>query len=404
MALKIYHQLGFRFKWNIDLLRQDNIGDGLILCPRHMTDSDTQTLSPLEKSKSIFDPQFFLPGTDLGDLATYDFFPRKNSGDEFETQQYIGTQSILDANKCVDYQIANNFEYCVIPARHQIGTPARFITEYEDIFGKPFMDSILAKNVRSKILVQIILNEAMLKDDEFKNRILDWTTGMMDISGVYLIIDRKKKPKQLNDLDFLIKLMDFIDDLRDNEMDVVIGYVNVESIILSIADPTIITIGSFETTRIFNIKNFEQKEENDTGGNSNTRIYRTYSPKLLQYINNIYRNTIIDEISKISDEREEEIILFEQNKYSFPSSHKGDKLISQHNLFSMYNQLSTIKNLDLNKRYEEIRGIIEDAIILFENLSDKGVALDSDSDGKHLYPWLTAINLFANKKGWRSSR
>ena len=57
--MKVYHQMGFRDKWNIDCLKS-GIGDGLIFSPINMDSDKLLALPKSIREVSFLDPQFYL--------------------------------------------------------------------------------------------------------------------------------------------------------------------------------------------------------------------------------------------------------------------------------------------------------------------------------------------------------
>jgi hypothetical protein len=59
----IYHQLGWRYQWNLDSIVSDGTADGIIVSPRYMHQKTVVGL-PLDlRKRSIFDPQFYVPNS-----------------------------------------------------------------------------------------------------------------------------------------------------------------------------------------------------------------------------------------------------------------------------------------------------------------------------------------------------
>lgn len=46
----------------------------------------------------------------------------------------------------------------------------------------------------------------------------------------------------------------------ENRLITILGYMNLELLRLTLASPNIITIGSYENTRMFDIRNFEEQD------------------------------------------------------------------------------------------------------------------------------------------------
>ena len=180
-----------------------------------------------------------------------------------------------------------------------------------------------------------------------------------------------------------------------NKVKVILGYLNCEAILLSIANPHIITIGSYENTRRFNISAFEEKEDNRQQGPT----ARIYISKLLQLVDHRY----IGIIKRVKDDPD----FFDKNTYQaemfMPSFkwHFGRPQLYKHYFLVFSKQLRDVGNTEDHKRYKKVCSIIENAIDNYSFFSEKGILFDPDSDGSHLYAWLTAANLFAADQGWR---
>lgn len=393
MKFKVYHQLGFRYNWNFASYKGDGAGDGFILAPRSMDKDFVENLTPDLKENSIFDPQFFLPNTAKGNLETYDFFPNIVS-EGFETEDYSTEFADESADRCVNFQIENGFEYIVIPTRFMEATPSNYIEQQNSLFVEPFLNRIRGK--KTPVFIQIVINDLMLRDEEYKKDILNWLTSFDDINGVYLITQTNSPSKQIKDTDLLISLFDFIDVLRSNEFEIILGYLNTEAVLLTLTDPTIITMGSYENTRSFSIEAFKVFEKTQQRA-PNPRLYFS---KLLQWIEHPY----IGAIKQVEPDIEN---LFDINKYQaemFEPSfnwHLHKSQLYKHHFLVFYNQLSQIAAVDGAERYELVKDIISHGLKWFNELEGRGIAFDPNSDGSHLNFWLTVANIFASKKGWR---
>ncbi len=138
MNFRIYHQLGYRYVWNFDSLLEDRCGDGVIIAPRFMDPDYVENLDVSLKKNSIFDPQFFLPDTPKGKLDKYDFFPHVAS-DGFDTEDYPEQFASECAERCIAFQLTNQFNRLVIPARYLKGVPSDFINQQQRLFVGPFL-------------------------------------------------------------------------------------------------------------------------------------------------------------------------------------------------------------------------------------------------------------------------
>ena len=82
------------------------------------------------------------------------------------------------------------------------------------------------------------------------------------------------------------------------------GYTNTEAFLLSIADVTAVSLGSYETTRIFDIRSFEAGKRSATSPNA-----RIYTSRLLHWIDQNY----VDNLLIIP--MEDRAIYFDQTPY-----------------------------------------------------------------------------------------
>ncbi|TKJ43759.1 hypothetical protein CEE36_03470 [candidate division TA06 bacterium B3_TA06] len=398
MNFEIYHQLGHNAVWNFESLEEDGTGEGFIISPRHIPQSKVESLDHHEKARAIFDPQFFLPRVPLGKLSTYDFFPHQVVESVFDTSDYEGEPAERSADSCVDFQRMNNFRYIVIPTRYMSGMPTDFQEQQTALFVGPFLDAVEGHGVseEKEILLQLVLNSDMVKDEQYSADILNWVTGIPRIKGVYLIVECIPRSKQIKDIDFLYSLLKFVDKLSQhpNKLEVILGYLNTESLVLSLASPSIITIGSYENTRMFNIANFSLPEPRPRGPTP-----RLYVTKLLQLIDYNYIGAIrrvLGDSSDIFDENRYQAIMFDPDYrwwFTKPEPYK-------HYFLEFSRQLRTIRSVRERKRYELVSSMMRSAIGLYSELRDSGIIFDSESDGSHIAAWLTAANLFAKDKNW----
>jgi hypothetical protein len=393
MSFEIYHQLGFRYPWNLQSIKDDGTGDGVIVAPRSMEREKVEQLDTATRQRAIFDPQFFLPATPKGELATYPFFPNLTA-DGFTTSEYAEGSAEASATACVDFQITNDFRYVVIPTRHFPGTPSDFIENQEHLFVAPFTQAIAAQQASPPVLLQLVLNENMLKDAEYAADLLNWVTGFSGITGIYLITETAATTKQIKDPDFLYRLLSFCAALRANQLDVVLGYLNTEAVLLCLADPQIVTMGAYENTRSFRIGTFVDEKKRQQGPNP-----RLYVSRALQWIDRNYHGAIIQMLP-------DGLSLFDQNKYQalmFTPSYKWHFTkpeLYKHHFLEFSKQLRYLASLEGADRYQCVQAMLKSAMAVYKKMDEAGIVFDVNNDGAHLPAWLTAANCFAKDRGW----
>lgn len=389
--INVYHQCGFREKWNFDSYKADDVGDGFILSPVNLKRSKLETLEPVIKNISSFDPQFYLPRSEHKNLNDYNFFPNHVT-DGYDTVLFEENAQI-SADKCISFQIDNNFEKIIIPTLFVNSDTSEHIERIDALITQPFLTALdKHKNLKKDILITLIINENQLKDgivEEFFN----YYTSHSQIDGIYLIPYHKRASKRIKDIDYLFNLMKFIDVFKVNDLQVHLGYSDIESYVLTITDVDSITIGSYENLRKFNPSRFVPKDKDDVKRAPTPRVY---SAKLFQWIDHRY-------ISTLKSDYEHFDMLFDNTDYQATmfnpdyNWHFMKPELYKHYFLSYSNQISNLP-YDYEERYQYMSKHLKNASNHFKYIDDCGIILDSNSDGSHLTFWRTALNKFYKYK------
>jgi hypothetical protein len=382
--MKVFHQTGFRDKWNIESFL-NGVGDGLIFSPVNIDADKLLTLDSRLKQTGFLDPQLYLLNEAKGTLDTYPYFPG-NLRPDFSTSD-LDNSHIQLAQLCVQYQMTNDFQFLIIPSRYYTDNPTTYFVQSTDYFVSPFCDYVKEERIQKKILLSIIVKTIMLTDEEKRNEVLNWITGHQNIDGVYLIFENNFTSKQIKDFDFLFNALKFIKILKDNQMEVHLGYTNTEALLYSIAMPDSVTVGSYENLRSFGIKRFQDLEKSQMRA-PNARLY---SSQLIQWVDYEYiqaMKKLIPNYELYFDDSEFKPLMFKPEfKWHFakPEPYK--------HYFYVFDR--QIKNLSKTQE-ERINGLkasIKNALKLFKEI-ENNVLLDEDSDGSHLPTWFNVINAF----------
>ena len=382
--MRVYHQTGFRDKWNIESF-QKGIGDGIIFSPINIDADKLLALEPKLKQTGFLDPQLYLLNEAKGTLDTYPYFPG-NIKPDFSTPD-LDYSHVQLAELCVDYQVKNDFQYLLIPTRYYADNPTSFFTQSTDYFVTPFCDTVKEKGINKSILLSVIVKEIMLSDEEKRNEVLNWITGHQDINGVYLIFENNFSTKQVKDFEYLLNALRFIKVLRDNQLEIHIGYTNTEALIFSITMPTSVTMGSYENLRSFGIKRFQDLEN----GQMRAPRARLYSSKLLQWVDYQYieaMRELMPRYEEYFDDSDYRPLMFEPEynwQFQKPEPYK--------HYFHVFNNQAKSLPRRQSERIDFMKDAIRHAIELFKEI-EKNVLLDDDSNGSHLPTWYNVINAF----------
>jgi len=382
--MKIFHQTGFRHNWNIDSYKQ-GIGDGIIYSPVNIDADKLLKIEDQYKVTGFLDPQLYLLNEAKGTIDTYPYFPG-NLKEDFNTLD-MDKSNIELSKLCIDFQIANNFEYLVIPTRYYVDNPTNFLIQSKELFVTPFCDILRQNEIDKKVLLSVIVKEISLTDEEKRNELLNWITSHLCIDGVYLIFENNFSSKQIKEFDYLLNALKFIHTLKENDLEVHIGYCNTEAILYSAAMPNSVTVGSFENLRSFGIRRFQDIESQQMRGPR----ARLYSSKLLQWIEYVYIQAMrnqIDNYEDYFDNSEYKPLMFQPDfNWHFQKSEPY-----KHYFLVFTNQLKSMPQ-GQNNRIEAIKEIIRAALTNFKVI-DEEILLDDNSNGSHLATWYNVIKSF----------
>src|SRR5699024_5894108 len=251
-----------------------------------------------------------------------------------------------------------------------------FIAEHSRIDGAP------------PLLLTVIVKQIQLEDGLLRSELITWITNYSKIKGVYLIFDNDFYTKQIKEPEYLANQLLFIHFLRQNGLEVHVGYTNTEGYLLSVAGPTSVSVGSYENLRSFGTKRLETRESGVQQGPTP----RIYSGKLFQWIPNTYipamRRLVPDWNDLFDESPYKEYLLSPETELNFQR-----KEIYKH-YFSIFTEQVMELPPDAVKKKTFIKKEIKNAIGRFERIEGHGVFLDSNSDGTHLHSWLNAISIF----------
>ena len=382
--MKLLHQTGNNYKWNIQSFEEDHIGSGLIYSPLNINYNNLQNLHPSLRSTSMFDPQLFLPSKGHKGLVTYEYFPT-SIADPFSSSDYSKIKNEI-AKRHIHMLTELSFPCVIIPNKYIEIESADYFDQVYNYFIKPHCDQILSGDKLEKYLT-VFVNKTKLIDDEARDSILDWLTGLSEIDGVYLIFDIKRTTKQIKEPDVLAEALFFINVLKKSGKKVIIGYSNSEGILFSIANPDAITCGSYENLRNFSItvKRFSP-EENKKQHGPNARLY---SALLFQWI----EHTFIAAMKRLYPKVDE---VFPDSKYKpllFSPTfawHFQKPELYKHYFIEIAKQVNSLSS-NVDKRKEKMKDNLKNAIEVYEDIKNSGILLDTESDGSHLYQWWNAI-------------
>ncbi len=380
--MKIFHQTGHNYVWNVDSFEKDGCGDGLILSPVNIPYDKFAEISNETKSKSIFDPQFYRPGDNKGKLATYPFFPG-NIRNGFSSSDFQAWGNEI-AKQCTDFQLENNFQAIVIPTKYT-DVPGHYYGQLSEQIVIPFIEYYRSVKADKKLFLTVIVKAPELMDDELRDQLLNWITGFQDIHGVYIIFENEFTTKQIKDSGYLINVLNLITLLKLNGLEIHIGYNGIEGILYSVANPDSVSMGSYENLKNFNIERFDTQDKKQIYPPT-PRVYfaSLYQAIVYGYIDALKRS--YPKWNEIFDDTQYKPLMFEKEfKWHFTNP-----VLYKHYFTLFHRQVQSLPN-ETDKRIAFLASSFKRAIEIFKEIQSEGVLLDDDSNDSHLYIWYSVL-------------
>ena len=389
MAVKLFHQCGHCSNWNIDSFEDEKCGDGLILSPVHQKRKEVEQLNKKTKSRSMFDPQFYLPNSQKVKLNTYSFFPEAITPDSFSTEDF-GLVAYQAAQECIEFQLDNNFGRLIIPARYFDQMYSNYTDRQDAYTVHPFLKALSQKKSKKPVYLTIPLTSHMVLDKGFGTRILNWATSFPEISGIYVMTaPYDQSTKQLQSDEFLFAYMEFLLRLRQADLEVLVGYCNTEGLLYLLVDGCDITFGAFENTRMFSIDKFLLSDEERRGPRP-----RIFSAGLLNWIQLGNAKEIMEEDkalwAKIYDKTD-----YGDRVLKLPGEpYFNQPMLYKHHFLAFSRVVDELRALPIIERYKNIKKRLKNAEEFYKEIEEHPIDLETHSRGTHVQPWLKAVNKF----------
>ena len=377
----IFHQAGHNTIWNLDSFREDGSGDGIIFSPVHFQRERLEGVQTNIKETSLFDPQFYVPDSQKAKLQSYHFFPEALM-EGFSTADYE-SQAYEAAEQCLEFQLQNEFESLIIPARYFPDMVSDFIPQQKGLFVDPFLHAYGRSGNGEQLFLTLPLTAPMLLDDDFRVSILDWATSYPEIHGVYLLIYFDEISKQLQNYDKLLSYVNFIQDLQEAELRVICGYCNTEGLLMTLLDPYGITMGAYENTRGFSIDKFLEDDQERRGPAA-----RIFLPKLLNWMRWFTADEIRSDFPELWDEIYTPTDYSEAVFASGQAPHFSQPPLYKHQFQLMTDLYREMAGQNLQDRKQNLADRIRTASQLYGRLDAAGIIFfDDNCRGGHLPVW-----------------
>jgi len=365
------------------------LADGLILEPR--TKSSTTIAKYIEaiqdeypEKRILFDPQFFasvIKADTYGKLNSYPYFKLLNSASDFtpkKLEQYV--------KETIDYQCDLGLTEIISPAlimdsfdsREQIINAGMYELSEN-------MICILGSNL--KLYLSLPINELALQQKEQLLEFLNTITNSK-VYGFYIFIDRVRSDNlQWTDPQRLANVMYIVNVLKDNNYDVIVGYVDMYSILLKAAGASIVANGWNKKQKHFTKDRFKQSR----GGlrkNKYTSIQLLNSIFIDEELQPIYQAGLIDDVI-MNGATDSKL----RNSPASQEWTQGEEVM--HYWTVIKTVMTEIESKDsINKRLDYLKKIINNAAATYVLLKANNISFHPETGPQFLSVWQEAITLF----------
>ena len=230
--------------------------------------------------------------------------------------------------KSIEFQLDFNVDMLMAPSLYLYSFNDRIVDKLFDIW-EIFSESVLQREIRMEKYASILFSESALEN---KSYIEDFLDDFSDISnhfdGIYITIDRESnKHRHYFNPNRLQNMLQFIYDLKNLGLKVVIGYCGIESILYLAVGAEAIGTGWF-----YSLRNFNKEQKGLEPVESMGRQKKRYTSMKM-----LFELAIEDEI------------------FSIPDEHKGEmyeKILGDCELDDKI-KLGNIENINLNEIYQQ---------------------------------------------------
>jgi hypothetical protein len=380
MTLQLLHQVGHNSNWNVDSFERDKCGDGLILSPLHQNLPTVERLSPSTRAASIFDPQFYLPSSRKPKLHTYPFFPEAVDGG-FQTSTFT-THAAGVAEACIGFQRDLGFRTIVVPTRFI----DQMYSDYVDRQRRFIVDAFMEAAGTQTVCLSVAVTAAMIEDEGFRTRLLNWITSYPNVEEVYLMYQHERDTKQVQDARFLNACISFFREIVGSGLRLIVGYTNVEGLLFATAADLTVTMGAFENTRIFSVDKFLESEGERRGPKARIYVAGLLNWIQLQDAKTIQRRSpgIWNAIYEPTEWADQALILPVEPTFNQPQLYK-------HFFKNINDHIARMKPLTLSERRVELINRLSHAKTCYSQLAAAGIELERHGRNGHVDPWLSVL-------------
>jgi hypothetical protein len=255
-------QMGYGMKKHcIDLVSSWG-GGTVILSPKDMTIEQMQNMSDQLQRKNgtiLIDPQFYYPHSLKPNLQTHPFWPKT-----YDTSSFFSGRGI---EHLINVLITSYIEPMNASA---IILPMLKLDDMDENWDK-IADLIINESLKKKLSIPtyctLCLSDTILKDENKVHELLEHIENY-PVDGFYIIPIHPQNNYLVDDMSWLINLIDLCAGLKICKKNIIVGYSGHQFLFLALAKIDAIGAGTWLKTRRFLIGDFDNSEPQEQGRRS----------------------------------------------------------------------------------------------------------------------------------------
>jgi hypothetical protein len=271
-------------------------GGTAILSPKDMTIEQMQNISDqLQQKKGmvLMDPQFYYPHSLNKNLQTHPFWP-----EIYDTSSFFSGEGI---KRLMNVLIASYIEPMNASAIILPTLKLDNICEDWDKITDLIINESLKKNLSVPKYCTLCLSDTILKDENKIHELLERIENY-PVDGFYIIPIHPQNNYLVDDVSWLINLIDLCAGLKIRKKNIIVGYSGHQFLFLALAKIDAICAGTWLKTRRFLIGDFDNSESQEQARRS-TWYYcpQALSEYQIGFLDIAYRLNHLDTLKTPSD-------------------------------------------------------------------------------------------------------
>lgn len=272
-----------------------------VISPKNMNHEQILTFSQKINGcggSVLIDPQFYIPRTSQGNLQNHPFWP-----DNFDTATFFngsGLDVMIDV-LVNDYITPSNASGIIIPSLYLADEVS---SDWDSVNGL-IINSFDRHTLGLPKYLTLCLGVDILKSEEKTHELIEIVEDY-PVDGYYIIPVHPNNDYLVDDMTWLLNLVDLVAGIKLNNKKVIVGYCSHQMLALGLAKVDAICSGIWLKTRVFPLGDFDEEDES---GFAQRRVWYYCPQSLSEYqiptLDVAHRTGLLDQLKTDGSYRSE---------------------------------------------------------------------------------------------------